>query len=62
MGESTRDMWHKARPGDKGASVELPRPEWLLGFDAERHAYDTYEGVAKEINLKGYELPKLPVS
>jgi hypothetical protein len=60
MGESTRDMWHKAKPSDKGAAVELPRPEWLLGFDAEKYAYDEYEVVAKDILDKGYVLPVLP--
>lgn len=54
-------MWHKAKPTDKGATVELPRPEWLLGFDAERHAYDVYDETAKEIEEKGYQLPTLPV-
>ncbi|KAH8119617.1 monooxygenase [Phellopilus nigrolimitatus] len=60
MGETTRDMWHKAKPSDKGAAVELPRPEWLLGFDAEKDVYDVYETTAKEIKEKGYELPTLP--
>ena len=60
MGETTRDMWHKAKPTDKGAAVELPRPEWLLGFDAEKHAYEVYKETAKEIEEKGYQLPTLP--
>ncbi|KAL5524145.1 hypothetical protein ACEPAG_8318 [Sanghuangporus baumii] len=59
-GESTRDMWHKARPEAKGKEVELPRPKWLLGFDAEKHAYEVYEETAKEIKEKGYQLPVLP--
>ncbi|KAI5118203.1 hypothetical protein M0805_005557 [Coniferiporia weirii] len=60
MGETTRDMWHKARPEDRGGAVELPRPVWLLGFDAERHAYDVFAKTAAEIGEKGYERPVLP--
>ena len=59
-GESTRDMWHKASPEAKGNAVELPRPKWLLDFDAEKHAYEVYEETAKEIGEKGYQLPVLP--
>lgn len=59
-GETTRDMWHKASENAKDEAVHLPRPEWLLGFDAEKHAYDVYEQTAKEILEKGYELPTLP--
>jgi len=59
-GETTRDLWHNADPGARGAAVELPRPEWLLGFDAEGHAYEVYEDTVREIREKGYELPRLP--
>jgi len=52
-GETTRDMWHNADAGARGAAVELPRPEWLLGFDAERHAYEVYEGIARQIQEVG---------
>ncbi|TFK48069.1 monooxygenase [Heliocybe sulcata] len=62
LGESVRDMWHKAKPEDKGQAVALPRPEWLLGHDAEKHAYEVYDSVAKEILEKGYERPTLPVA
>ncbi|THH05035.1 hypothetical protein EW145_g5093 [Phellinidium pouzarii] len=62
LGETNRDMWHKAKPSDKGNSVELPRPEWLLGFDAEKHAYDVFEIAASEIREKGYVLPTLPLT
>ena len=58
-GETTRDMWHKAKPGDKGTGLHLPRPEWLLGFDAEKDAYERYGGLAGEIKRDGYELPRL---
>ena len=47
-------------PEAKGNALELPRPKWLLDFDAERHAYDVYEDTAKEIREKGYQLPVLP--
>ncbi|KAL5528051.1 hypothetical protein ACEPAF_7187 [Sanghuangporus sanghuang] len=60
IGESTRDMWHKARPEAKGKEAEPPRPKWLLGFDAEKHAYGMYEEIAKEIKEKGYRPPILP--
>ncbi len=59
-GETTRDMWHNADVGARGAAVELPRPEWLLGFDAERHAYEVYEGIVRLIQEVGYALPELP--
>ncbi|KAI0046171.1 monooxygenase [Auriscalpium vulgare] len=60
LGESTREKWHRADAGARGAAVDLPRPEWLLDFDAERHAYDVYAGVAAEIARKGYRAPVLP--
>ncbi|EPQ61259.1 FAD/NAD P-binding domain-containing protein [Gloeophyllum trabeum ATCC 11539] len=60
IGESVRDMWHKAKPEDRGNAVALPRPEWLLGHDAEKHAYEVYDATTKEIQEKGYELPTLP--
>ncbi|EPQ61262.1 FAD/NAD P-binding domain-containing protein [Gloeophyllum trabeum ATCC 11539] len=60
LGETNRDMWHKAKPDAKGESVSLPRPEWLLGHDAEKHAYEAYEGAAKDILETGYKLPTLP--
>ena len=58
-GESVRNKWHSVTT-ERGKDVELPRPRWLLGFDAEEHAYQVYEDVAKEIEEKGYELPVLP--
>ncbi|KAH7929062.1 monooxygenase [Leucogyrophana mollusca] len=60
MGESTRDKWHQAKPDDKGEHLDMPRPEWLFAFDAEAHAYSVYDGVAREIAEKGYQLPTLP--
>ncbi|OCB89715.1 monooxygenase [Sanghuangporus baumii] len=49
-----------ARPEAKGKEAEPPRPKWLLGFDAEKHAYGMYEEIAKEIKEKGYRPPILP--
>jgi hypothetical protein len=60
MGESTRDKWHRAKSSDRGASMNLPRPEWLFAFDAEEHAYGAFEQVSREIEEKGYVLPALP--
>lgn len=57
MGESTRDKWHQAKPNDRGESMDLPRPEWLLSFDVEAHTYETYEVLAQEIKKGGYQLP-----
>ncbi|KAG1767550.1 monooxygenase [Suillus occidentalis] len=59
MGESTRDKWHGARAGDTGESFELPMPEWLMGFDAEAHAYAVYDGIARSIGVDGYHPPTL---
>ncbi|TFK48066.1 monooxygenase [Heliocybe sulcata] len=59
-GESNRDMWHKAKSDVKGEEVSMPHPEWLLGFDAEKHAYEVYADAAEEIEERGYELPTLP--
>lgn len=57
MGESTRDKWHQARPDDRRESLDLPRPEWLFGFDAEKHVYDVYATTANDIEENGYQLP-----
>ncbi|KAG2121125.1 monooxygenase [Suillus cothurnatus] len=59
MGKTTRDKWHGAKPGDSGESFELPMPEWLLAFDAEAHAYATYDGIARSIIEDGYHQPSL---
>ena len=55
-------LTYEDKPDAKGKDVELPRPKWLLGFDAERHAYEVYEQTAGELREKGYELPVLPPS
>ena len=60
LGEDTRNRWHRARPSDRGSAVELPRPEWLLDFDAERHAYEVFSGMRAKLEREGYTRPVLP--
>jgi 2-polyprenyl-6-methoxyphenol hydroxylase-like FAD-dependent oxidoreductase len=51
-GETTREMWHKAdfnKLKEHPEAVKLPRPEWLLNFDSEQHAYDVYDKVVEEL-------------
>jgi len=60
MGETTRDKWHRAEIGDKTAEeLDLPMPEWLLGFDAEAHAYSVFDETAHNIVENGYQLSSL---
>lgn len=45
LGESTRDMWHKAdweKVKKDPKSIEFPREDWVFGFDAERHAEEVF--------------------
>lgn len=58
MGESTRNKWHK-KTEDEGKDVELPFPEWLLNFDAERHAHSTFTQISEEMERKGYTRPNV---
>lgn len=37
--------------------VELPFPEWLLNFDAEKHACAVYHEIARGIMERGYSRP-----
>jgi hypothetical protein len=63
-GEKNRDAWHKTESKDAKANpdkVKLPREEWLLGHDSEKHAMAVYKETAKEIREQGYKLPELPV-
>ncbi|TFK53831.1 monooxygenase [Heliocybe sulcata] len=60
FGEQVRDMWHKKKPEARGEEVEMPSPEWLLGHDSEKHAYEVYETTEKEVRENGYKLPELP--
>ncbi|KAK9379756.1 putative monooxygenase [Kockiozyma suomiensis] len=44
-GESTREKWHKAdfaNLKEKPDTIKLQRGEWMLGHDAEKHAYEVY--------------------
>lgn len=45
-GESTRDMWHHAdwdKVKDDPSSIRLPREDWILKFDAEKHAEEVFD-------------------
>ncbi|KAF2652762.1 FAD/NAD(P)-binding domain-containing protein [Lophiostoma macrostomum CBS 122681] len=47
-GETTRDMWHKTdweKVKKEPESIQLPREDWIFGFDAEKHS----EEVADEL-------------
>ncbi len=59
MGENTRDKWH--RRNARKQDVELPFPEWILSFDAEKHVREVYNEVARDIMLNGYQRPKSTV-
>lgn len=57
-GETTRDLWHKvdwAAVKKDPASVQLPRQEWILDHDTEKHAEEVYDEVAAEV-AKGVKL------
>lgn len=62
LGETTRDKWHTARDDAQEDEVLLDRPEWLLGFDAETHAYDVAPRVLQGIREQGYSMPVLPAA
>ena len=51
MGESTRNKWHKKSENndEQEGEVGLPFPEWLLNFDAEKHAFSVFDSVSREI-------------
>ncbi|KAF2202427.1 FAD/NAD(P)-binding domain-containing protein [Delitschia confertaspora ATCC 74209] len=47
-GETTRDMWHKTdweKVKKNPESIQLPREDWIFGFDAERHVEEVGDGV-----------------
>jgi len=51
-GESTRDMWHKTDWDEVEKNPEVikfPREDWIFGHDAEKHAEETFETVAKDV-------------
>jgi 2-polyprenyl-6-methoxyphenol hydroxylase-like FAD-dependent oxidoreductase len=46
LGVTNRDAWHKADfdyVRKNPESVKLPRLDWVLNFDCEKHAYDVYQ-------------------
>ena len=50
-GEKTRDMWHKAdwdKVAQNPESIQLPREDWILGHNAEKHAEDVFDEVVKQ--------------
>lgn len=52
-GEQTRDMWHKAdfdKLRENPEAIKLKREEWVLGHDAEKHAYEVYPEVAASLH------------
>ncbi|KAK4705296.1 hypothetical protein P7C70_g915, partial [Phenoliferia sp. Uapishka_3] len=64
-GVRQREAWHKTLSEDAKKNPEkvmLPREEWLLGHDSEKHAFEAYPAVAKELELRGYSLPVLPTT
>ncbi|CAG8983023.1 hypothetical protein HYALB_00010149 [Hymenoscyphus albidus] len=53
LGESTRDMWHKAdweKVKKDPESIALPREDWVMAFDAERHAEDVCGEVLRKFD------------
>ncbi|KAK7206965.1 putative monooxygenase [Myxozyma melibiosi] len=54
-GESTREKWHKAdfdNLKNTPEKIKLPREEWLLGHDAEKHAYEVYNETIAALEAK----------
>lgn len=54
-GETTRDTWHKADFEAIKANPEalrLKREKWLLLFDSEKHAYEVFDEVVREMSAK----------
>jgi hypothetical protein len=58
-GEITRDRWHKSKVDAKAEEIVIDRPEWLLGHDAEKHAYEVWDETKTIIERDGYHLPVL---
>ncbi|KAM7192152.1 hypothetical protein V8F20_008987 [Naviculisporaceae sp. PSN 640] len=53
-GVATREQWHKAdweAIWKDPESLHLKREKWILDFDAEANAYETYESVKRELGL-----------
>jgi len=49
VGEELRNRWHQTRPEDRGPMLDIPNPEWLMGFDAETNAYSEYERLVEDV-------------
>ncbi|VDC02943.1 unnamed protein product [Peniophora sp. CBMAI 1063] len=60
LGETTRNKWHRATAGEHGEKLSLPRPDWLLNFDEERHTYEVFHAVKERLQRDGYSRPTLP--
>lgn len=58
MGEVTRNKWH-AKPDGREDNIQLPFPEWLLNFDAEKEAHEAFEKVAQNLEKDGYAKPSV---
>lgn len=51
-GETTRDNWHKTDwdAVKKDPSIlKFPREDWIFGHDAETHAEEVYDAIAREV-------------
>ncbi|KIV90849.1 hypothetical protein PV10_05457 [Exophiala mesophila] len=57
MGIETRDAWHKtdwSAVGKNTAMLEMPRPDWIFGFDCQKYAYDEFDKALEAVE-KGTE-------
>jgi 2-polyprenyl-6-methoxyphenol hydroxylase-like FAD-dependent oxidoreductase len=59
-GVTNRDAWHKADfdyVRKNPESVKLPRQDWVLNFDASKHAYDVYRETVEELKSNSNWMP-----
>ncbi|EOD43335.1 putative salicylate hydroxylase protein [Neofusicoccum parvum] len=59
-GETTRDRWHKAdfdAAKSDPKAIKLPRENWLLGHDAQAHAYEVYSETVEQIRKETKGVP-----
>ncbi|KAF2709907.1 FAD/NAD(P)-binding domain-containing protein [Pleomassaria siparia CBS 279.74] len=52
-GETTRDMWHKTdwdKVKSNPESIQLPRENWIFGFDTEKHTEDVGDAVIASVS------------
>jgi len=50
-GETTRDMWHKTdwdKVKKDPKAIELPREDWIMGHDAQKHAEAVFDETSKK--------------